>query len=200
MAIPRICSIDGCGKKHQAKGLCHGHYTKQRINSKPELTHASLLEMLRYDSETGVFTWLVNTSNVACGSEAGCVYTTQDGRTYRNIRIRKLYLAHRLAFFYVTAQWPAQMVDHRDGDGLNNRWDNLRLADGSQNQANRGAGKNNRVGLKGVKRANQKSGFTASIAHRGKSIHLGTFKTAQDAHTAYSRAAIDLNGVFARTK
>jgi hypothetical protein len=46
------------------------------------------------------------------------------------------YLAHRVAWFYVTGKWPENQIDHRDGDGWNNRFSNLRKATHTQNLYN----------------------------------------------------------------
>ena len=59
---------------------------------------------------------------------------------YTVIRFRgKLYLAHRLAWFYMTGEWPREQIDHKDGVRLNNKWDNLREATPGQNNMNRTA-------------------------------------------------------------
>ena len=87
------------------------------------------------------------------------------------------------------------LVDHEDGDGLNNRRANLRLATPSQNQANRVAGRNNKIGVKGVWK--QKGRFRASINPGGKRLHLGSFATKEEAAAAYQGAARVLYGDFA---
>ena len=93
--------------------------------------------------------------------------------------------------------WP--MVDHRNGDGLDNRRSNLRPATHSQNMGNKRRYRNNTSGFKGVTR-NTGTGrpWRAVIKADGRRVHLGYFDTAEDAAHAYDRAAIDLHGEFAR--
>lgn len=86
-------------------------------------------------------------------------------------------------------------VDHRDGNGLNNRRGNLREATGSGNCANRF---HKREGYRGV--SEKDSGkFTAKIKHAGKTTHLGTFATRDEAARVYDAKAREIWGEFART-
>lgn len=86
-------------------------------------------------------------------------------------------------------------VDHRDGDGLNNRRANLREATRQQNMANRSTHAGNASGYKGVWRHGRK--FRASIQLNGKTVHLGGFDTAAEAALAYADAARQAHGEFA---
>jgi len=88
-------------------------------------------------------------------------------------------------------------VDHIDGNGLDNRRSNLRPADDSQNQMNRGAPSNNTSGFKGVGR--ERLGWRARIHIGGRSIYLGYFDTPIDAARAYDEAALHHYAEFART-
>jgi hypothetical protein len=108
------------------------------------------------------------------------------------------YYSHRLAWFYMTGKWPPQDLDHEDTDKSNNAWDNLRLATDSQNNANKTP--MNRDLPKGVDRLKRKRGFQARIKVNLKSIHLGTFSSAELAHEAYVQAARKYFGEYARTE
>jgi len=107
-------------------------------------------------------------------------------------------MAHRLAVLYMTGSWPENLVDHADGDGLNNRWPNLRDADKSQNGANRGADIRNKLGVKGVRRDPRSGKFSAAINKNGKQSYLGSYATAEEASRAYQAAAAEAFGIFAR--
>ena len=97
------------------------------------ITQARLKELLRYDPETGVFTWRATGKGRRLNRQAGTVQATG----YLTITIDwRIHLAHRLAFLYVVGDWPPNEIDHIDGDQSNNRWCNLRPATRSQNMAN----------------------------------------------------------------
>jgi hypothetical protein len=90
-------------------------------------------------------------------------------------------------------------VDHKNGNTLDNRRENLRLATHSQNGANRRVGRNNSSGYKGVSRDKRGGRWQAGIKSQGKSRFLGYFNDPVDAAKAYDSAARELFGEFART-
>lgn len=90
------------------------------------------------------------------------------------------------------------LVDHADGDGLNNRLSNLRAASRSQNAMNSGAHRDNASGLKGVSWIRKSQKWTAWICANGRRVYLGVFDTSEAAHAAYADAAKKLHGDFAR--
>lgn len=90
-------------------------------------------------------------------------------------------------------------IDHIDGDKLNNRKRNLRIATHSQNMKNKKLAKNNKTGYKGVHFCNTRQYFVARIAINKKRIVIGTFIDVIEAAKAYDKAAIKYHGEFART-
>ena len=122
------------------------------------------------------------------------------GKVYarRTIRIdgkQRTELLHRV----VMDAPPEVNVDHEDGDGLNCRRSNLRLATQAQNALNTKLRSDNKAGFKGVRKHSQCNKFQASIAVGGKRRHLGLFDTAVQAHAAYCAASVELHGEFRRT-
>lgn len=84
------------------------------------------------------------------------------------------------------------LIDHKNGNGLDNRRDNLRWANWSQNMIH--ARKQNRFG-RGVKFVDGR--FAVQIAKNKKQWYIGRFDTPLEAQSAYNRAALDLHGEFA---
>lgn len=162
-------------------------------NRVDRLTADRAREVLDYDPDTGVFTWKVRTGP-ACkiGSPAGCL----DKNGYLKIKIdREQHYGHRLAFLIVLGYMPIE-VDHEDLNRSNNKWLNLRPAVPLEQMRNRDMPKNNTSGVKGVRR--EGGGWRARIRVDGKKLHLGTFKSIEEAATAYNEAATRYFGEFAR--
>lgn len=90
-----------------------------------------------------------------------------------------------------------EMVDHKDGDGLNNRRDNLRIATRSQNSQNSTKRKNCSSQFKGVCWYPPTRKWVGQLRVAGKRIYLGYFQNEQAAARAYDAAAIKYFGEFA---
>lgn len=88
-------------------------------------------------------------------------------------------------------------IDHKDGNGLNNSRKNIRFATHQQNMQNRVLDRRNRFGRKGVFWG-ENGKFRACIQHNGRTIHLGTYSTQEEAGAAYAGAAKALFKEFAR--
>ena len=91
-----------------------------------------------------------------------------------------------------------ELVDHIDTNPLNNRRDNLRLANTAQNAMNKGKPSNNTSGFKGAHYHKLNRVWEAAITVNGKQKHLGNFGTAEEAYEAYCKAAKQYFGEFAR--
>jgi len=89
-------------------------------------------------------------------------------------------------------------VDHINGNGLDNRRSNLRLATRAQNQHNRGLNRNNKSGFKGVVWYPRYNKWLSVIIVDGQRKHLGYFSELEDAVAAYQEAALRYQGEFAR--
>jgi HNH endonuclease len=159
------------------------------------LTVERLKELLSYDPESGLFTRLVSVSgNARAGNVAG--YLRPDGYIDIQIDGRK-YLAHRLAFLYMTGAFPKNEGEHENLLKSDNRWENLRDATHSQNQANAFVRKHNKLGVKCVRL--RYGSFQARIQVNGKRKNVGSFETIDEVIAAHTAAAIKHFGEFART-
>lgn len=116
-------------------------------------------------------------------------------RTIRdeNGKRRQLHL-HR---FILGVDDAGVMVDHINGDPLDNRRENLRVCSNSENQRNRGVSKNSSTGYKGVCFHKQSGKYRAQIRHQGARHTIGQFPTPEEAAHAYNKASISLHGEFA---
>ena len=147
-----------------------------------------LKEILDYDPQTGIFTWKKRIAiRIMPGNQAG--HITADG--YVSIGIHGSQCrAHRLAFVYMLGREPGDVIDHIDGDRLNNSWANLREVSQAANIWNRPVvdlhkGVSSR--WTGVSRASGGK-WQACICTNGKTKHLGVFSTEEGARDAYLEA------------
>jgi hypothetical protein len=167
------------------------------LNAKEaKLSHDELLRLLKYDPGTGIFTRRIMLSNRArLDGVAG--HLSGNGK-YQLVSVDGVtHYAHRLAFFYMTGQW-AKNVDHKDRNGLNNCWANLREATKSQNAGNSKRFANNTSGYKGVVWHKAGKKWLARISMSGRTVHLGSFSSKDEAVAAYNCAAQNHFGEFAR--
>lgn len=161
-----------------------------------ELTQARLKELLHYDPETGVFTWVAPTSwRVRAGTVAGYL-----ARGYRYIRVDGVrHGAHRLAVLYMLGHMPVAEVDHRNGVPSDNSWLNLRECTHAENHQNRGrhTARSNAAtaqsGVPGVTWHKLRCKWRASVTSGGKQHHCGLFDTVAEAHQAYLTAKARLH-------
>jgi len=119
-----------------------------------------------------------------------------NGRKYVDVVGRKHLFLHR----YILNPPKNMIVDHINGDLLDNRRCNLRICTIQQNSMNRRIGKNNTSGFKGVSKIKRKfvDRWTATIEHNQKSIFLGIYKTKLKAAKAVDNAYKKYFGEFAR--
>ena len=145
------------------------------------ITQKELKELLEYDENTGVFTWLCDSGSKKVKNKiAGNINNKQ----YVVIKInRKNYKAHRLAWLYINGEWPKNQIDHINGIRDDNRIINLRNVTKRENQQNRKEHrKGNLVGATFNKTANK---WQSQIQINGKQKFLGLYNTELEAHEAY---------------
>lgn len=233
----KLCSVDHCGRRHNAKGFCKMHYKQMSrlgfiIVRHPHCTvdgcnsrllsrlhcrrhHTQMCnhgEIIKAKSSKDLFRFEVN--EVEClihlydtfgflkaTTIIDSVYFDKIKNYTWNLNARgyvqtgggnNIILLHR----FILDAPKGVLVDHKDLDRLNNRKDNLRLCNQSQNMYNKPVLDRNKCGIKGL----YYNGFswTASINCDGKKLHIGSFSSIEDAIDAYNKKATEVAGEFAR--
>ena len=154
------------------------------------LTRGFIATVSPIDADLLEFKWLSTSDK----------YAMRFVRTRPNQTKQKHIIMHRVILERMMGRTLSkdEIVDHINGDKLDNTRENLRLANKSQNNSNRGKSNNNTSGYKGVywHKAGQKWG--ASIGVNNKNKHLGLFESIEKAVHAYNEAAIKYHGEFAQ--
>lgn len=158
--------------------------------AKPLPSQETLKKHFVYNSETGEFFRLPSMRRT--GTVCGAGYYMIGFDNY-------VFYSHHFAVIYMGGKMPSDgmVIDHADGNKLNNAWRNLRVCRHRLNIANCKKKANSTQEYKGISRT-PKGRFQARIKCDGERIYLGTFDTPVEAHQAYMEAAVRLFGQFAR--
>lgn len=172
------------------------------------LTSSEVAQLLRYEPETGRLFWhhrprdrfsderSFRTWNARYAGREAFTSVTKNG--YRCGRIfDKTYFAHRVCWVLAAGEWPADDIDHINGDRADNRLENLRSTTRTHNNRNRRRSSNNTSGVTGVSWHAASRSWHAVIVIAGKQISLGYFKTLAPAEAA-RRAANAKHGFAGR--
>ncbi len=179
-----------------------------RDRPRNDMTADYVRSILDYNHETGEFIWIRRFEICKCvviwnRKHADKIAGSIKRNGYREISIdHHSYLSHRLAWLYMTGEWPPHEIDHINVKKLDNRFINLREATRKQNTYNRIIRKGNNTGFRGVRFRSdvKKKQFATCIGINGKTINLGYYKTAEEAHEVYKKAVKKYHGEFGRTK
>ena len=167
-----------------------------KMAQKTKLTAARLREVLDYCPETGEFS---RRSTSRASKPVGRV--RPDGYLVISVD-NQLHLAHRLAWLHVYGVWPSCHIDHINGNPADNRISNLREATNGENMQNqRRAHRNSQTGALGGHPHKENGNYVAQIRVDGKTRHIGSYRTAEEAHYAYLQAKRRLhpNGEIAKS-
>lgn len=151
------------------------------------ISQCRLKELLTYDKETGLF--VRNSNGRLAGSKmtGGYIRVRLDG---------DVYLCHRLAWLYVHGRLPDNGIDHINGVTSDNRLQNIREADHSQNGQNQHVVRRNKHGMPGVKWVESRKKWAAKIRVKGKEIHIGLYDCPEDASAAYLSKKKEIHPFF----
>lgn len=155
------------------------------------ISQSELKELLRYDPETGNFTWKERGPELFSRNGDSDRWNTRHagkiaGNWNKTIGYIAIYInnkphyAHRLAFLYMTGRCPEE-VDHDNGVRHDNRWLNLIDSDKAGNTKNRGMQKNNTSGVNGVSWNRKLGKWYAYIQVNSKTKTIGYFHDIEDA-------------------
>lgn len=168
-----------------------------------ELTQEIVQELLHYNPETGVLSWKErdrelfesdkkwrNWNNKYYGKEVGSVY--KDKRNiYRGFSLfNKTQRVHRVIWLYYYGYWP-KIIDHINGDGLDNRICNIRDVSNQENLKNQRKRSNNTSGVLGVHWNKTKDKWQVLIKVDGKAKHVGFFADIESAAEARKQAEME---------
>ena len=176
----------------------------------PEISYVR--ECVIYDPDTGLFTWRTRPLhhfpcevawkwwNTKFANQPAGSGTNSRQNYWRLCLGHSRIKAHRIAWLLVHGEPVPNIIDHVDGDTLNNRISNLRAATSGENSANSKGHYNSTTGAKGVyfRRSNRYRPFVVHIGSKGSRRWLGAFATLEEAITARREAACRLHGVFAK--
>lgn len=141
---------------------------------KKQITAENIKDLLHYEPESGAFTWKVNVGRfgrIPAGSLAGSVNKCHG---YTAISYGgHLYPAHRVAWLYMTGEWPKDEIDHINRQRSDNRWENLRSVTRADNLLNKCLYKSNKSGFAGVGWHKRIGKWQAVLRVKNTRMHLG---------------------------
>lgn len=154
------------------------------------ITQADLQKILKYNPDTGEFTWLVSRGNVTVGSPAG----TKDTSGHIKIGINGIrYMAHRLVFLYMFGELPIGIVDHIDKNPSNNALSNLREVHFAENQKNRKDSTKIQSGFTYITYKEEKEAWRVELGANCGRKPIGYYKNLDLAIKALEEALIEYN-------
>jgi hypothetical protein len=151
------------------------------------ITYEEAKRVFRYDEETGKLYWKIGGKCRKIGKESG--YYTNG---YRQVCFQeKAYQTHRVIWLMVYGEFPSgekRFIDHLDGDGSNNRLNNLRTVSHAENCRNKKMYLCNKTGENGISFDKRSRKWKIGVYINGERKHIGYFATLEDAITARDNA------------
>lgn len=197
--MSKICKVDGCENKHYAKGYCRKHYDQMKKYGEIQRSRLDANEIIEYEDYAEIILYdknnkekaraLIDLENIDLVKNYKWSITPQ-GYVYCSTQSIRL---HRLI-----AGCPKDLVvDHINHNKLDNRRENLRICTTQQNNMNQGEQSRNTSGTTGVYWHKSERRWYASIGIHGRLVHLGRYKTKEEATEARRQAEIEYFGEFA---
>lgn len=167
----------------------------------PDLSR--IREVLNYNKELGILTWKVKTcKKVTVGKIAGSIKRSNPtAPPYLHISIDGItYKAHIIAYYIETGEWLPGKIDHKDGNSLNNKWENYRLATRSEQNRNMAKHRDGACKYKGISFCKMMKRYVAEIMSNRVKYKLGYFDTQEEAAEAYRLKSLELHKEFSTVR
>ena len=175
------------------------------MSKKPLVSIALLNEILRLEPERGKLFWRLKTPDMVDSERESTRLRIarnwnaryQGKQAFTNLSLRgyltgviqnRRYYAHRVVWALHYGEWPNDQIDHINGNRLDNRIQNLRVATDAENRKNQCVRSDNRTGIAGVWWDQTRQKYQAYINHDGRRIHLGRYESLDDAAAARKEA------------
>ena len=199
------CLVEGCDRKHEANGYCGKHNCQLRRCGR--ILKRSLKDPNEIILEHDICR--INLYDLSGAVKDETIIDAEDyhlvknhkwslinaGYAFTRIGKKAIGLSSLVLGVHATRQY---VVDHKDGNTLNNRKNNLRQCTTQENFFNQKLRSNNVSGFKGVHWDKQLGKWRARIKVNYIGKHLGCFVNKEDAAVAYNNAALKNYGEFAR--
>jgi hypothetical protein len=198
----RLARLDAEANRNRYDNL-----EEREIINDNEVNLKFLKECFIYEHETGFLYWKNRPESHFRNTKSAKMWNTMwSGKKagylisgYYSVKLAyKPYRMNRLVWWLHSGEKPteAEIIDHINGDALDNRIENLRISSHLENSRNRGKSANNTSGFKGVTWSKKVDKWQATIRFDNKSKWLGYHDTPELAHAAYCKASTELHGEF----
>jgi hypothetical protein len=175
----------------------------------PLPSQSRLNSLFHYDENAGILFWKERPVELFINQHSCDVWNSRQAgkpagnvNQYGYLRItldKRSYFAHRIIWKMKTDEEPVH-IDHRDTNKLNNKFENLRVAEPYQNSLNMAGHKDSTSGLKNVSFSARSpiNPWYVLISHAGKRHYCGSFPTKEQAFSAACAMREKLHGDFVR--
>lgn len=197
----RKCSVENCDKPHEAKGYCHTHYSQLKRYGKIKRTLKDKNEIVTHEDYAEIILY-----NRKCEEVERTQISLESVSLVKDIKWRLLSTGYvegtinskhvRLNRFLLNVTDSKLEVDHIDRNPLNNKLDNLRICNRSENVRNTKTRTDNTSGCRGVTFDKRSSKWVASITINRKTIYLGSSKDKEEMITLRKEAELKYFGEF----
>ena len=195
------CKVEGCNNKHYGKGYCSKHYqqykrcghilNRTKFDSNEIVIYDDYAEIVLYDRDNmEIARALIDLEDV--DKVKDYKWHLDSGGYIVNSKVGKL---HR----FLMNPKDNEIVDHINGNPLDNRKCNLRVCSQNQNMMNQQKRKNTSSKFKGCSWAKNKSKWCVHIQINKKIKHIGYYNSEEEGAISYDKAAIKYYGIYAKT-